>query len=274
MRVKDRPLFTRMRAIRAIAAAHRGDEQAGSQPGVSHVMTSSSYQIIVRNLSQTTQYFYVFQKQAAFPSLTNPSILSSSLGCQSVGNYTSSGAQINFGLDSQIYAGALSTGQAVTPSEFIALITLDATRSIVSTTTAARAITLTTPSGSPDNCTTLSLDPLGLSVPAYQSKVPVGAFGMIVPTYTPLPVPELYCGVAALNNDQAIILSSYVAPAPNAVLSCIPEQIFFVKTGYQPPGSAVSYDETNAACCDFTTGYATFTVIYNANGTFLATGGP
>ncbi|WP_245270643.1 hypothetical protein [Rhizobium sp. Pop5] len=268
-----RPLFARMRAICAIVVARRGDEQAGSQPGVTYAMTSSSYQIIVRNQSQTTQYFYIFQKQAAFPSLPSPSVLASSLGCQSVGNYTSSGAQISFGLDSQVYAGALSTGKAVPPSQFVALITLDATRSIVGSTTAARPMTLTTSTGSPDNCTSMSLDPLGLSLPAYQSGVPVGGFAVNVPTYTPLPVPELYCGVAALNSDEAIILSSFVAPAPNAVMTCIPKQIFFVKTGYQPPGSAVSYDETNAARCDFTTGYTTFNVTYNANGTFSAMGG-
>ena len=238
-------------------------------------MTSSSYQINVRNQSQTTQYFYLFQKQAAFPSMTNPSVLASSLCCQSVGNYGNSGAQINFGLDRQVYAGALSTMQSAPPSQLIALIALDAnTRSIVTRTTAARAITLTTASGSPDNCTSLSLDPLGLSVPAYQSGISAGAFAMNVPTYTPLPTPELYCGVAALNDDESIILSSFVAPAPNAVLSCIPEQVFFVKTGYQPAGTVVPYDETNAARCDFTTGYASFTVTYNANGTFLVTGGP
>lgn len=236
-------------------------------------MPISSYQITVRNLSQATQYFYIFQAKAAFPSLTSASVLSSSLGCQSVGNYTSSGAQIDFGLDSQIYAGALSTGEAVQPSQFIALIALDATQSIVSNTTAARAITLTTSDGSPENCTSLSLDPLGLSMAAYQSGVPVGAFAMNVPPYTPLPVPELYCGVAALNSDEKVILSSFVAPAPNAILSCIPEQVFFVKAGYQPAGTIVPYDETNSARCDFTTGYATFTVTYNANGTFSATGG-
>ncbi|MGR4846806.1 hypothetical protein ACIPSK_30055, partial [Rhizobium sp. LARHSG275] len=73
------------------------------------------------------------------------------------------------------------------------------------------------------------------------------------PSYTPLPHPELYCGVVALNNNQAVILSSFVAPVPNAVMNCIPEQIFFVKMGYQPVGSTVAYDESNAACCDFTT---------------------
>ncbi|KPH06539.1 hypothetical protein CO657_27820 (plasmid) [Rhizobium acidisoli] len=240
-------------------------------------MTSSSYQIIVRNLSQTTQYFYVFQKQAAFPSsLPSPaSILSGSLGCQSVGNYASSGAQINFGLDSQVYAGALSTKQSASSSQLIALISLNAaTRSIVTSTTAARPVALTTADGSPDNSTTLTLDPLGLSAPANQTGIAIGGFGMNVPSYTPLPNPELYCGVAALNSSEAIILSSFIAPTPNAVMNCVPKQIFFVKMGYQPMGSMVAYDESNAACCDFTTGYATYTVTYNANGTFSATGGP
>lgn len=239
-------------------------------------MTSSTYQIIVRNLSQTTQYFYVFQKQAAFPSSPSPSsILSGSLGCQSVGNYASSGAQINFGLDSQVYAGAVSTMQSAPSSQYIALISLNAaTLSVVTSTAAARPVALTTASGSPDNSTTLTLDPLGLSVPANQTGIPIGGFAMTVPSYTPLPLPELYCGVAALNSAQAIILSSFVAPAPNAVLSCVPKQIFFVRMGYQPVGSTVTYDESHSACCDFTSGYATYTVTYKADGTFSATGGP
>ncbi|WP_164740460.1 hypothetical protein [Rhizobium chutanense] len=237
-------------------------------------MTSSSYQIIVRNLSQTTQYFYLFQKQAAFPSLVSPSVRNSSLGCQSVGNYGNSGAQINFGLDRQIYAGVICTMEAVSPSQLIALISLDATQSIIAGTTAKRAITPTTTTGEPDNSTSLTLNPLGLSAPAYQSGVPVGAFAINVASYTPSPAPELYCGVAAVNKDPAIILSSFIVPPPNTVMSCIPQQIFFVKTGYQPAGTVVPYDESNAARCDFTTGYGTYTVTYNANGTFSATGGP
>ncbi|MGO4485172.1 MULTISPECIES: hypothetical protein [Rhizobium] len=130
---------------------------------MSHAITSSSYQIIVRNLSQTTQYFYVFQKQAAFPLLpSSDPILSGSLGCQSVGNYATTGAQINFGLDSQVYAGVLSTRQ-VSLSQLIVLLSLNAaTLSVVGSTSAFRAVTLTTADGSPDNCTTLTLDPLGL----------------------------------------------------------------------------------------------------------------
>ncbi|UIY27811.1 hypothetical protein LZK76_36510 (plasmid) [Rhizobium leguminosarum] len=132
-------------------------------------------------------------------------ILSGSLGCQSVGNYATSGAQINFGLDSQIGAGALSTKQ-VSLSQLIALLALNsATLSVVGSTSAFRPVTLTTADGSPDNCTTLTLDPLGLSAPANQAGIAIGGFGINVPSYTPLPHPELYCGVVALNNNQAII---------------------------------------------------------------------
>lgn len=240
-------------------------------------MTSSSYKIIVRNLSQTTQYFYVFQKQATFDPPTGITcIYCSSLGCQNVGNYGSSGAQIVFGLDRQVYAGAVSTAPPVPPSQSAAANTLRTSRLLVSTTTTARSIALTTGTGgdTPANFTDLTLNPLGLSVPTYQSGIMVGAFAVRVPSYTPAPFPQLFCGVAALNADQVIILSSFVAPIPSVTVSCAPEQIFFVKTGYQPAGNNIAYDEGNAARCDFTPGFATITATYNANGTFTTTQGP
>jgi hypothetical protein len=238
-------------------------------------MTSSSYQIIVRNLSQATQYFYVFQKQATFqPLVSSGSILCSSLGCQNAANYGNSGAQIVFGLDRQIYAGAVSTMAPVPPSQLVVLISLPASQPLVSSTTAVRPISLTTATpGSAPNCTVLTLNPLALSVPANQSGIPVGAFAMNVPSYTPTPLPELYCGVAALNGDGVNILSSFIAPLPNSTLSCAPEQIFFVKTGYQAVGSVMTYDESNSARCDFSTGFTTITVTYNSDGTFSTKGG-
>lgn len=240
-------------------------------------MPSSSYQIIIRNLLQDTQYFYVFQKQAAFePPASAGSNFSSSLGCQTVGNYGSSGAQIIFGLDKQIYVGAISTAAPTPPSQFKAAISPTVSQFAVSTTSTARPITLTTGSsgGSSSNFTELTVNPLALSMPTYQSGIPVGAFAINVPPYTPTPLPELVCGVAALKADQTIILSSFIAPVPNARLSCTPEQIFFVKTGYQPVGNIVAYDESNSARCDFTTGFTTITVTYNSNGTFSTQGGP
>jgi hypothetical protein len=238
-------------------------------------MTSLSYQIIVRNLSQAAQYFHVFQKQATFqPPVATGSISSCSLGCQNVGNYNSSGAQIVFSLDKQIYAGAIST--AAPPPPLQANASSGTSLLLVSTTVTKQKISITTNTGSnpPANFTELTLNPLGLSVPAYQAGISVGAFAINVPPYTPKPFPELFCGLAALNANQTVIFSSFIAPAPNATMSCTPAQVFFVKTGYQPAGSIIAYDESNSARCDFTPGYNTITATYNSDGTFSVEQGP
>lgn len=240
-----------------------------------NTMNSLSYQIIVQNLSQTAQYFYVFQKRATFEPSTS-TIYCCSLGCQNVGNYVSSGAQIVFGLDKQIYAGAISTAAPPPPPSLsTASVSSGTSRLLVSNATTKQAISLTTGTGSnpPTNFTELTLSPLGLSAPIYQSGISVGAFAINVPPYTPAPLPALFSGVAAVNTNQAVILSSFVAPVPNATMSCSPTQIFFVKTGYQPVGSLLTYDESNSARCDFTTGFATIIATYNSNGTFSTTGG-
>ncbi len=237
-------------------------------------MNSLSYQIIVQNLSQTAQYFYVFQKQATFEPSAG-TIYCCSLGCQNVGNYGNSGAQIVFGLDKQIYAGAISTAAPPPPSLATASASSGTSRLLVSNATTKQAISLTTGAGSnpPTNFTELTLSPLGLSAPTYQSGISVGAFAINVPPYTPAPLPTLFCGVAAVNTNQAVILSSFVAPVPNATMNCSPEQVFFVKTGYQPAGNLLTYDEGNSARCDFTIGFATIIATYNSNGTFSTTGG-
>ncbi|WP_159953339.1 hypothetical protein [Rhizobium sp. 18065] len=249
---------------------------------------ASSYRIIVRNLSQTVLYFHVFQKQASFqPSIASAGIFASSLGCQSLGNSAQSGAQISFGFEAQVYAGALTT-MAPKPPPTNALIVSNAigaaTRFFVSSTAAAQPIALSgggstgvaggVQGASPGNCTTLSLDPLGLSAATYQASLAAGSFGIDVPSYTPTPAPELYCGTAVLTGDGNIVLSSFVAPAPNGTTACAPQPIYFVRTGYQPTGNVIAYDESQAARCDFTTGFGSVTATYNANGTFSTKGGP
>ncbi|UJW76525.1 hypothetical protein [Rhizobium sp. SL42] len=238
---------------------------------------ASSYQIIVRNLSQNTQYFFVFQKQARFqPAAAASQILASSLGCQSLGNYGMSGAQISFSFDTQVYAGAVSTMAPLPPPQFNALIQPAATQYLVTSTAAAQPIALSTgvQGASPANCTMLALSPLGLSAPAYQAGLAAGSFGIAVPPFTPAPMPELFCGVAALTGGQNIVLSSFVAPTPNMTTACAPQPVYFVKIGFEPTGNVIAYDESLSARCDFTTGFASITATYNANGTFSTKGGP
>ncbi len=230
-------------------------------------MSSSYYMITVQNLSATTQYFYVFQQQATFtPTVAASSIYSSSLGCQMIGNYAETGASINFEMGAQIYAGAISTAPAVSPLEASAMVQ-------TASTNVVRAIELASASTTALDCTTLSISPLGMSSPVNQTGITTGAFGVNVPSYTPTPDPQLFCGLATINGDGTVLLSSYVAPSPNVRMTCTPKQIFYVKTGYMADGEVVSYDTSNAATCDFTTGYMRVTVTYNADGTFSSQGG-
>lgn len=233
-------------------------------------MSSDFYTIVVRNMSATTQYFHVFQQQATFhPAVAASSILSGSLGCQAVGNYDATGASIDFEMGAEIYAGAISTAPAVPPSRSARARTMVK----VASTNVVRAIDLASGSTTALDCTTLSVSPLGMSSPVNQTGIAEGAFGVNVPSYTPTPDPQLYCGLATINGNGSVLLSSYIAPPPNATMTCAPTQIFYVKTGYKADGDVVAYDTTNAASCDFTTGYTRMNVTYNANGTFSTQGG-
>lgn len=219
--------------------------------------------------------FYVFQKQAAFSnSGSNSEIFSSSLGTGVLAPYSTSGAQLHFGLEAQIYAGALSNDVSATSSAFVSLISTDSTSSATSEVSAMQPIGLTTGQSSEDvkNHTDLTLYPLGLSQPNYNSEVPTGSFGIAVPAYTTSPSLHLYCGCASLNSDGTSTLSSYIAPIPNSQVYCGPVAEFFVKVGNYPDGNVIDYSTKNAASCNFSTGYHSFMVEYNADGTFSTNG--
>jgi hypothetical protein len=225
--------------------------------------------ILVQNRSNSPQYFYVVQKQADFSiqgASIGSSMLSSCLGCGQVGNYDSTKAEITFGLDAQVYAGAISTMAPQPPSQFIAMIATSASGAMATSTSAAQPVSL---SGTqPMNATRMTINPLGLSTPTTMDTLPQGAFAVAVPTYNQTDPPKLYCGNAVINQDGSIVLSSYVAPPPNQTLVCAPKQIYFVGLGYQPIGGSVVYNPSNSATCDFSSGLSTITVTYNNNGTF------
>lgn len=228
--------------------------------------------ILVRNASNTTQYFYLLQQQAVIK--PSSSILSSCLGCELVGNYDSTGAQIAFSLDAQVYAGAKSTMELQPQSKFNAFLATSTSRANVTSTSAIMPVSLSGPQ--PLNSTNMTINPLGLSKPT-NSDLASGTFGVAVPSYNQTEPAKLYCGNAVKNQDGSIVLSSFVAPFPNQTLTCKSEQIYYVKAGYQAIGSIVEYDittTTNWAKCDFTSDMSTITVTYMANGTFTTTTEP
>jgi hypothetical protein len=237
---------------------------------------TSQYSIIIKNMSGQTMSFYAFQKQAAFANGGSvPAILSGSLACGNLAPNASSGAQLDFSFDVQNYVGAKSTATASSQVTFNASLSMVSAKTASSSAAAVQPIDLTasTPGQTTGNSSVLFVDPLGLSAASYQPGLPAGAFGIQVPSFTPVPMPQLYCGCAAINQDGSITLSSFIAPLPNSQVNCTPFAIFYVGAGNHPVGQTVTYATAQAAECDFTTGYRVITVQYNSNGSFTAKGG-
>ena len=123
-----------------------------------------------------------------------------------------------------------------------------------------------------DNSTNLSPQPLGLSKPAYEPGVPEGNFAIQVPSYTPMAGVDLFCGTAVKDDKGGITLSSYITPPPVSSVFCAPVAKYYIKVGSEAAGNIITFSTGNAALCDFTTGFSTCNVSYNADGSFAVTG--
>ncbi|MEX0957293.1 MAG: hypothetical protein WDZ83_19020 [Rhizobiaceae bacterium] len=234
---------------------------------------TSQYQIIISNLSDQAIAFYAFQEQAAFTnSGVSPTILSSCLATGTLAPQASSGSQLDFGFDTQNYVGAISNIPSSSLVAFNASISQVGAKATSSATSAIQPIELTpAASGQADNFSTMTISPLGLSAPRYQSGPRAGYFGVQVPSYSPAPSQELYCGCAAINQDGSITLSSFVAPLPNSQVDCATVAIYHVKVGSFPVGQVITYDTGLSAKCDFTTGVRSIAVDYHKDGSFSTT---
>ncbi|MFA7413896.1 MAG: hypothetical protein WC048_05375 [Rhizobium sp.] len=236
---------------------------------------SSQYQIIIKNMSGQSMSFYAFQKQASFTnSGVTPNIVSSCLASGPLAPNESSGAQLDFSFDVQNYVGAKSNITSSTLATFNASISLASAANAVSEASAVQPIELTTqtPDESVNNFSVLAVSPLGLSAAHYQSGLGAGSFGIQIPSYSPTPLPELYCGCAAINQDGSITLSSFITPLPSSQVYCAPVATYYVKVGSVPVGQVITYGTAQAALCDFTRGYRTINVQYNSDGSFTTKG--
>ena len=219
---------------------------------------SATYEIVIQNNSNQVVDFMVFQKQATFTNLgIQLLVFSNSLGSGRLAPYGSSGTRLHFPFDTQTYAGA-QTNQLYNKDK----------NEMQTVELAAQLISLADESSKTDNNTSLSLDPFGLSPATYDPSVPVQNFGITVPSYSPSPAANMVCGVIVVQSPATQILSSYVTPTPNKMLYCAPLPIFYVTVGSAMAGDPVTYDITNAACCDFTKGYSQINVAYATNGQF------
>jgi hypothetical protein len=112
---------------------------------------------------------------------------------------------------------------------------------------------------------------LGLSpaVPGPASEQS-GAFRITTPTFNSL-TQQYNAGMAVKNMVTGdIVLSNFVNAEPNKNIDCQPVMIFYVAVGSYEPGSVINFSESSvtSAVCDATTGFTSFDVVYNPDGTW------
>lgn len=212
--------------------------------------------INVKNFEPQTQGFYFFQQPAVYTG--GGQVYSNSLFSQSLGNYDGTGSILTFQVNLQYYAGIQ---QANTPPQ------IGASSGYAS---ASRAIDLAPSSGGsgkPNDWTTATVNPLGLSAPAYGEGVQPGAFRITTPSFSSPP----YFNVgSAVSVNGGIVLSNFVQANPASNTDCQPILKYYVQTGAYTPGNVMNFTQSsvNAALADFTGGYTVCNITLNANGTW------
>ncbi|MFA7413895.1 MAG: hypothetical protein WC048_05370 [Rhizobium sp.] len=209
--------------------------------------------INVTNLESATQGFYFFQQPAVYSG--GGPVYSNSLYSQSLGNYGDTGSTLTFQVNLQYYAGiqqAHSTPQVGQSSGY---------------SSASRAIDLAPASGTANDWTTASVNPLGLTQPTVGTGVQPGAFRITTPTYDP---PAVYNVGSAVEVNGGIVLSNFVVANPSNNTDCQPILKYYVQTGAYTPGTVMNFTQSsvNAAVCDFTGGHSVINVTLNSNGTW------
>lgn len=216
------------------------------------------FTINIVNSSSAFQNFYVFQKPAVYTG--GQDVYSNSLWSQGILPSSQGGSSATFLMLQQFYAGAQ---EQTTPP-----IVGEAS----GYSSAIQAISLTPAAGGPPtkNTTTMVLDPaLGLKPPVNTTGPQAGAFRIITPTFNPTLTPY-NAGLASQSESGRVILSNFIAAEPNQNIDCQPVLQFYVQTGTYTPGTVINFttSSTNAAMCNATTGFVTFSVTYNVDGTW------
>lgn len=207
--------------------------------------------INVTNLENSVQDIFFFQHPANYTG--GGQVYSNSLYSQRLGNHDQTGTILTFQVNMQFYAGiqqAHSTPKVGNSSGF---------------SSACRPIDLAPVSGTANDWTSASVDPLGLSPAASGTGVQPGAFRITTPIYNP---PAIYNVGSAVNVNDGIVLSNFVVADPNSNTDCEPILTFYVATGNYTPGTIMNFTQSSAsaAICDFTGGYTTIDVALGANG--------
>jgi len=209
----------------------------------------------VTNNSPYQQSFYFFQQPAIYTG--GYSVYSNSLWASYLGPSATTGGQLTFMANVQFYAGVQ---QAVSLVPQVGQISGSAL--------ASQPINLATTGKTTNDGTTMSVSPLGLAVPTYMNGVQPGAFRIVTPSYNPNVTP--YNAGSATQANGLIVLSSFVVAPPNQNIDCQPIMKYYVAVGQYTPGTVMNFSQSSvgSALCDFTGGFTSARVIYNADGTW------
>lgn len=219
---------------------------------------STLIQINVTNNSSGLQNFFFFQQPAVY--VGGSEVYSNSLLSTSILPSAQGGSSYTFLLNLQYYAGVqqqVNPPQIGQPSGY---------------SSAIQPIGLTPASGGTptNNATNMIVSPaLGLTPPTSVAGVQPGAFRIITPTFNPILTPY-NAGSAVKLPNGSVVLSNFVSANPNTNLDCQPVLKFYVQTGQYTSGTVMNFttSSVNAALCDATSGYTTFNVTYNVDGTW------
>ncbi|RUM07913.1 hypothetical protein [Rhizobium chutanense] len=212
--------------------------------------------INVKNFEAQTQGFYFFQQPSVYTG--GGQVYSNSLFSQSLGNYDGTGSILTFQVNLQYYAGIQ---QANTPPQ------IGASSGYASASRAVDLAPSSGGSGSPNDWTTATVNPLGLSAPVYGEGVQPGAFRITTPVFNSPPYYNVGSAVAV---NGGIVLSNFVQANPASNTDCQPILKYYVQTGSYTPGTVMNFTQSsvNAALADFTGGYTVCNITLNANGTW------
>jgi hypothetical protein len=209
--------------------------------------------INVKNEEPMTQSFYFMQKPATFSG--GHTVYSNSLYSQSLANYSQSGSILTFQVNMQNYAGIQESQSAPSVGQSSGYAS------------ASRAIDLSSSSGSANDTTTASVNPLGLTTPTHGSGVSSNAFRVTTP---PFVSPPFYNVGVASEVMGGIVLSSFVQASPSSNTDIAPVPKFYVQTGSYTPGAVLNFSQSSvtAALCDFSSGYTVIDVTLNPDGSW------
>ncbi len=221
-------------------------------------MSAKTLTINVRNHSLQAQNMFFFQEPAIYTG--GPEVYTNSLYMKTLLPYETSGAVLTFSLMVQYYAGVAEQKDAPQVGKPWGRLA------------ASQAIGLTPAPGGQEtnNTTTMIIDPsLGLTKPVATTGPQAGSFRIVVPTYDPV-LSKYDAGSAVQLIDGGLSLANFVTAQPTTNLDCQPVLVFYVQIGTYTAGTVMNFTQSSqgAAICDFTPGYATYSVDYNADGTW------